>query len=102
MTEPNQPSPAVLLARRIACHILDVDPMNPSEDIDRLFAPGNARGEFAVADAERALGKLAQLKSIGTLLSNVAFNLAQNKDLDDFARETLDRLRREWDEAVKQ
>jgi hypothetical protein len=44
-------APAVVLARRIACRVLDIDPDAPSEDIEHLFHPDNMRGVMAVQEA---------------------------------------------------
>lgn len=54
---------------------------------------------IAIAGCDR---RHAKLRSIGGQLSNVAFNLAQCKDRPLGARdvELLDKLRREWDEAI--
>lgn len=47
-------------------------------------------------DTARALERL---KHAGDSLSNCAFNLAQRSPLDDPTRDTLDKCRREWDDA---
>ncbi len=46
---------ARILARRIACRLMDIDPEQPSAWVDTAFEPDNTRGEFAVEEAAQAL-----------------------------------------------
>jgi hypothetical protein len=48
------------------------------------------------------LPPLPELVRIGGLMSNAAYNLAQSADLPQHARDSLDSLRRQWDEALRQ
>lgn len=55
---------------------------------------------LAIAGCEK---RHASARAVGALLANVAFNLAQRtgEPLSNHDTELLDRLRREWDAAVR-
>lgn len=60
-------------------------------------------GRLSARLAERGLmvGYIARLETYGGLLSNAAYNLAQQKRLAPSDRKSLDELRREWDEVIR-
>ena len=58
----------------------------------------NAEIDRLKAENER----LCKACAIGALLSNMAYNLAQDKSIHETTRNDLNRLRESWDEANRQ
>lgn len=46
--------------------------------------------------------ELEALFRVGSLMSNVAFNLGQSSELDDNTRATLRKLAGDWDNALRE
>lgn len=68
----------------------------------RLIAAVYLQGENPEADA-RLIENAPEIRRVGAQLRNVAFNLAQRvgQPLSTHDAEILDRLRREWDAAMR-
>lgn len=68
--------------------------------VTEAVAAERARAERDEAERDAARAELAKVRAAGALLSNIAYNLAQDDRLSDSTRYYLDDARKRWDAAL--
>lgn len=64
--------------------------------LDLIREPDN----YLPGERAKAAEVICQAKQAGTLLANIAYNLAQDESLSDSTRWSLDDARKRWDDVV--
>jgi hypothetical protein len=85
------------LIERLMTERCRVEPA-PEKNGDIIVWVDDHEHRFSPTSCKRAAEEECnQLRRVGGMLSNIAFNLAQDHRLQDYERKMLDNTRKEWD-----